>query len=194
MLKKLYSWMGKKVNSQYANHALGVLFFLEAIFFLPTDPMLIVYCLEKRKKAFSFATIATFSSVAGGITGYFIGYFLWQTIGAQIFTYKIINFILPYKTFLYLKAQYLKYANWAIFIAGFTPVPYKAATLSAGFCKLPLSSFIIFSALSRGARFYFYAITISIWGKQMKKYIDQYFNLLVTLVVIIIFAVIWLLQ
>ena len=194
MLKRLYDRMGKKVHSRYATPFLGMLFFIEAIFFLPTDPILILFCLEKRKQALWYATVATVASVIGGIAGYYIGFFLWETIGPQILHTKLVSSILSPKTFEYLCQQYKEHAGIAILIAGFSPITYKAATISAGICKLPLLQFIFFSLIARAARFYLLAIIIRTWGKQIKQYIDRYFNLLVILTVLIIVAGLWFLR
>lgn len=189
--RRLYTWMGTRAHSKHAEPLLASLFFIEAIFFLPTDPMLILYCLERRDRALRYATIATIASVLGGITGYFIGYTLWACAGNAIIHNPIINYFISPGTFTYLCGQYQKYECWAILIAGFTPVPYKAATLTAGFCKLNLIPFIICSFIARGARFYLFAFAIRQWGKQMKQYIDRYFNLLVVLLMIIVAGIVW---
>jgi len=186
--------MGAKVHSRYADHLLGFLFFLEAIFFIPVDPILIFFCLERPERALRYAAISTIFSTLGGLTGYLIGLILWEWVGPQVVHSKIVTSIVSPEMFDYLCKQYDLYAHWAILIAGFTPVPYKAATLSAGFCKISLVPFIICSIISRGARFYLLAIVIKIWGKQIRRYIDRYFNLLVLLTVILIVGTIWLIK
>jgi len=193
-VRKIYDWMGNQVHSRYADVTLGVLFYLEAIFFIPTDPMLIIYCIERRDRAYYYATIATLCSVIGGLTGYFIGYGLWQTVGQQIIHNPLVSYVMTPATFHHLCGLYKKYEALAILAAAFTPIPYKAATLTAGFCNLSLMPFIIASLIGRGARFYLYAITISIWGKQIKQYIDRYFNLLVLCAMVLIAGAIWLMQ
>ncbi|MDR3550985.1 MAG: VTT domain-containing protein [Candidatus Babeliales bacterium] len=193
-VKRVYDWMGNRVYSPYGDVILGVLFYLEAIFFIPTDPMLIMYCIERRDKAYYYATIATVCSVIGGLTGYYIGYTLWQTMGQQIIHHPMVSYIMTPQTFNHLCGLYKKYEALAILAAAFTPIPYKAATLTAGFCNLSLMPFILASIIGRGARFYLYAITISIWGKQIKQYIDRYFNLLVLFAMTVIGIVIWLMQ
>lgn len=193
-VKRVYDWMGNRVYSPYGDVILGLLFYLEAIFFIPTDPMLIMYCIERRDKAYYYATIATVCSVLGGLTGYYIGYTLWQTMGQQIIHHPMVSYIMTPQTFTHLCGLYKKYEALAILAAAFTPIPYKAATLTAGFCNLSLMPFIIASLIGRGARFYLYAITISIWGKQIKQYIDRYFNLLVLLAMMVIGIAIWLMQ
>lgn len=193
-VKRVYDWMGNRVYSPYGDVILGALFYLEAIFFIPTDPMLIIYCIERRDKAYYYATIATVCSVLGGLTGYYIGYTLWLTMGQQIIHHPMVSYIMTPATFNHLCGLYKKYESLAILAAAFTPIPYKAATLTAGFCNLSLMPFIIASIIGRGARFYLYAITISIWGKQIKQYIDRYFNLLVLFAMTVIGIAIWLMQ
>lgn len=184
--KQLYEWMGTRVYSPHANLFLGVLFYLEAIFFLPTDPMLVLYCIERQNKAYRFAAIATCASVLGGITGYFMGLFLWNHFGQTIIHNSFINYIVSPSTFTYLSEQYKHYDWLAILIAGFTPIPYKAATLTAGFCKLSFIPFVLCSIIARGARFFLIAGVITIFGPQMKKSIDRYFNIMVILTLVII--------
>lgn len=192
MLKKIYHWMGSKVYSKHATLLLGVLFFIEAICFFPTDPMLIFYCIERRKKSFWYATVATFASVLGGITGYFIGLWLWHSAGMEIVHNYFVQLIIKPKTFYYLCEQYKLYQYWALIIAGFTPVPYKAATLTAGFCQLSLFPFIVCSIIARGARFYLVAGILYIWGDQMKGYIDRYINIMAIVIVAAITVILWL--
>ena len=186
--------MGSRVYTRWALPLLGVLFFLEAILFLPTDPMLIVYCLEQPRRSWLFATVATLASVLGGLTGYWIGATLWHAMGPNIINSPMVSYVMPPKTFYYLRDLYTRYDSYAILIAGFTPVPYKAATLSAGFCRLPIVNFILFSIIGRGARFYLYAAIIHTWGAQMKQYIERYFNLVLLLALILIGAAIMLLK
>lgn len=192
MLKKLYDWMGRQVYSPYAEPVLCFLFYLEAIFFLPTDPMLIMYCIERPKHAYRYATIALIGSVLGGLTGYLIGYFLWDMAGEAILNNTLVQYVMSRDTFNRACSLYKQYEFAAILIAGFTPVPYKAATLTAGVCKLPVIPFIIASIIARGSRFFLLAGVIKRCGTQMRQYIDRYFNLLVVLVLVIIIVSIWL--
>ena len=192
MFKAVYRWMGRQAYGKYANPLLVFLFYLEAlIFIIPTDPMLILYCIERKDNAWLYAFLATVGSVLGGITGYLIGYFLWQTAGQAIVNSPFMNMILKPSDFYYLCDLFKKHEYVAIFIAGFTPVPYKAATFTAGFCKLSFIPFVLCSIFARGSRFFLYAIAITIWGEQIKKYIDRYFNLLVVLILVLISASIW---
>jgi len=189
MLRRIYDWMGKKTESPHAKLWLSFLFFIEAVFFIPVDPILILFCIQKPKKSFLYATIATISSVAGGLFGYFIGATLWNSVGI-----KLVDWAISKATFQKAVLSYKLYQNWAVFIAGFTPLPYKAITLSAGFCKLALLPFVFFSFVSRGARFFLTAGLLSIWGSQVKNFIDRYFNQLILLFVALIVIGFWFLR
>ncbi|MEX0849834.1 MAG: VTT domain-containing protein [Candidatus Dependentiae bacterium] len=193
MFKSWYKWMGSRVHSKFADIILVILFYFEAlIFIIPTDPMLIIYCIERRDRAYWYAFLATVGSVLGGMTGYAIGYYIWQYYGQSIIHNPFVNVILKPSDFYYLCDLYKEHEYLAIFIAGFTPVPYKAATFTAGFCQLAFMPFVLCSFIARGARFLIYAVVISIWGEQIKKYIDRYFGLLVLLIIVLISGSIWL--
>lgn len=182
-IRRLYDWMGTFVYSPYGVWILGVLFFIESIFFMPTDPLLILFCVEHRKKSFWYATVATIGSVAGGVAAYYIGLSVWATVGQPL-----VSLVTTQAKFDHLCTQYRLYQNWAVLIAGFTPIPYKLVTLTAGFCKLPLLPFIVCSIIARGARFYLVAAVVYVWGKQIKDYIDRYFNTLLLVFVLLVAA------
>lgn len=190
VLRQTYDWMCRQVHTVYATPMLALLFFIEAtIFFIPVDPLLIVYCLEHRNHAWYYATIATISSVLGGICGYAIGFTLWQTFGTFFLKYIISPHIFHAAV---LKFKY--YEASAVFIAGISPIPYKAVTLGAGFCHLPIIPFILWSIIARGLRFYLLAFIIARWGDEVQEYIDRYFNILIMLFLLLIFLGIWLLK
>jgi membrane protein YqaA with SNARE-associated domain len=190
-IRKLYDWMGTCVHSPYADFWLGFLFYVEAIFFLPTDPLLIIFCLEKREKSFVYATIATIASVIGGLTGYAIGYFLWNTIGQQIIHNHLLNYVLTPEKFCAL-SQLLKQNEWkTLLLAGIPPIPYKAVTLTAGFCQLSLLPFIVCSSIARGARFFIMAGIIHLYGDRIKHSIDKYFNIITAIIIIIVTTLVW---
>lgn len=190
-IRRIYDWMGSYVHSPRADYMLGFLFYLEAIFFLPTDHMLILYCIKRRERAFIYATIATAASVIGGITAYFIGAALWDFAGEQIIHNHWVNYVISPETFDRLSKMYAENEAWAILAAGFTPIPYKAATLSAGFFKLALTPFIFCSIIARGARFFLYASIIFMFGTHIEKSIDRYFNAIMVVTVLIIIGTIW---
>lgn len=175
VVRRVYDWFGSLVISPYALWWLIALFFIEAsFFFIPVDPLLILFCIEDTDRSLRYAAWATGASVFGGLFGYMIGALLWDNVGASL-----VHLLISEQTFNHVLNQYTVYQAWAVFIAGFTPVPYKAVTISAGFCKLPLVPFICYSLLARGLRFFILAGMIKIWGVRIKKIIDDYFNYLV---------------
>lgn len=189
-VKNWYTWMGKQVHGVYATPVLIFMFFIEAtIFLVPVDPLLILYCIEHRQRSMYYAMVATLASVIGGIFGYLIGFALWQTLGQFL-----ITFLISAANFTKVVNWFTQYESLAVLIAGFTPVPYKAVTIGAGFCKLPLLPFIFYSCIARGARFFLLAAIIRIWGDQIKQYIDRYFNLFVLLFVVLVIGSVWLLK
>lgn len=188
VLKRTYHWMGMHVHSPYATPVLALFFFIESsIFFVPVDPLLILYCVEHRNRVWYYATIATIASVIGGLFGYVIGFLLWQTIGQFI-----VHYIISPTIFNKVVQSFTRYESIAVLFAAISPIPYKAVTIGAGFCKLPLIPFIIFSIIGRGFRFYALAGIIYIWGEQIKEFIDRYFNILVLLFLILVFGGMWL--
>lgn len=189
-IRKIYDWMGTKVGSPYADLWLVTLFFIESSFFIiPVDPLLILYCIANSKRSLYYATIATAASVAGGAFGYAIGAFMWQSIGTFL-----VHWVISEQTFHDVVAKYKIYQNLAVLIGGFTPVPYKAVTISAGFCGLDFIPFIIYSCIGRGARFFLVAGSIRIWGPQIKYFIDRYFDQLVVIFMLIVFLSIYALK
>ncbi len=191
MLKRTYRWMESRVYSRYAEVLLAVLFYCEAIFFIPTDPMLIFYCMERRDRSFRYATIATLASVFGGVTGYMIGYKLWLSAGDAIIHHSFFSNLVSPERFIYLCEQYKQHQYLAILLAGFTPIPYKAATLTAGFCRLSLFPFIVCSLIARGGRFYIYAYVIQRWGGSIKDKIERYSTLSLLITITVIIVTIW---
>jgi membrane protein YqaA with SNARE-associated domain len=176
VLRRCYTWLGTQVHEPYAIALLAILFFLEAIIFIPVDPLLVIYCVEYPTRSFYFAFVATIASVAGALVGYAIGAFCWDLIGIKVATL----FFSP--TQLESTIQLCKnYQGYAILCSAIVPVPFKLLTLSCGFFRFPLHQFIIFSIIARGIRFFLVAAILRIYGARVKEYIDRYFNHLVLL-------------
>ena len=181
--RKLYEWTLEKSKDSRAPWFLAIISFSESSFFpIPPDIILIPMIIAKRAKAWLFAFICTISSVLGGVAGYFIGYFFYLTIGEFIIElYSLKNEFYSFK---------LKYEGgiwlWFVFFAGFTFFPFKIITIASGALKINLISFITIALISRGLRFYFVAILLKLFGKNIKEYIDKYFNLLTFLFFILL--------
>ncbi len=180
-MKKLYEWMLSWGGSKYGWVALLLFAFAESSFFpIPPDILLIALCLGAPKRSFFFATICTVGSILGAIAGYSLGYYLWQTSAGEYTALAQWFFahIFSVESFARVEELYNSYNFWIVFTAGFTPVPYKVITISAGLFNIDFVMFLIASVVSRGARFFLVSGLIWRYGAPIKGFIDRYFNLL----------------
>jgi membrane protein YqaA with SNARE-associated domain len=175
-LKRLYYWIIKWAQTSYAVGALFALAVAESFFFpIPPDVLLIAMAIARPKKSFFYAGLCTLGSVLGGILGYFIGWQFMVTIGE-----KIIQFYNLGDKYLEVQHLYQIYDIWAVGIGGFTPLPYKLFTISAGVFKINIFSFILASFVARGLRFFLVGGIFHIWGQKAQIIIERYFNWLAT--------------
>lgn len=174
MLRRLYDWVIRLAEHKHAQTALFGVSFAESSFFpLPPDLMLIPMVLAERLKAWRFALITTIASVLGGLFGYFIGAVLFETVGKPIIElyglgHKMDVFFENYKT----------WGAVIVFVAGFTPIPYKVFTIASGVAGLSLPVFIVASLISRGARFFLVAGLLYLFGEQIHAFIEKYLGIL----------------
>tara|TARA_B100001250_G_scaffold77925_1_gene63953 strand:+ start:853 stop:1458 length:606 start_codon:yes stop_codon:yes gene_type:complete len=178
-LRKLYDWILNWSKSPYGLVALFILAFSESIFFpIPPDILLIALAIGYQSKAYRFALICTLGSLLGAIFGYYIGNYLWYgSYGIAEFFYNNISSFTE-ESFNNIKEYYNDFGFLIIITAGFTPIPYKLITISAGAFKIPFSLFILASTLSRSARFFLISFLIKKYGEAIKNYIEKYFNIL----------------
>lgn len=182
---KLFSSLYEKVMTwskhPHAERYLAGLSFSESSFFpIPPDIMLAPMALAKTDKAFRFALITTVASVLGGIFGYAIG--LW-----------FIDLIQPLvgsggrweEKFVLTQEWFSEWGFWAIFIAGFSPIPYKVFTISAGAIGMLFIPFVLASLIGRGARFFLVASLMKWGGQEMELKLRKYVDIIGWLVVII---------
>lgn len=162
---RVISWS----RHRHAERYLGALSFAESSFFpIPPDVMLAPMCLADRDKAWRFATVTTVTSLLGGIAGYAIGFFLFELV--EPWLHKMGY----WDAYLHGKAWFDKWGVWAVFVAGFSPIPYKIFTISAGAAVLNFPGFIIASLVGRGARFFLVAGLIKAGGERMEQLLPQY--------------------
>ncbi len=182
LTRRLYDWVLHWAETPYGVPALFILAVAESSFFpIPPDVLLIALAMGLPKRALYFALVCAIGSVIGGVLGYGIGLFLFDSIGKPIIeAYGLMD------KFELIQGYYQQYAAWAVGIAGFTPIPYKVFTITAGLCQINFLVFIIASAISRSARFFIVAGLIYLFGKPIKRFIDKYFNLLSILFVILL--------
>ena len=190
-LRKLYDWVLKWSNSKYGPLMLGLMAFAEASFFpIPPDVLLIPLALGLRTKAFRLAFICSLGSILGAIFGYVIGSYLWWE-GVNQFSWlaRLFFDVIPGFTpeiFYSIQTKYEIWNFWVVFTAGFTPIPFKVITISAGAFDINFILFVIASTLSRSARFFLLSALIWKFGESMRDFIDKYFNLLAIIFMILL--------
>ncbi len=178
--RRLYDWVLHWAQTSYGSWALFVLSFAESSFFpIPPDVLLAPLTLGARRKWWRFALICSLASVAGGILGYVIGYWLWFSggdySGLAIFCFEHIPGFGEHE-FLQAQQWYKDWSAWVVFAAGFTPLPYKVITITAGACNINFGIFLIASVIGRSARFFLVAGLFGKYGPTIKPFVDKYFN------------------
>ncbi len=175
---------------RHAEWYLGGMSFAESSFFpIPVDVMLAPMCLANRERWLRFASIATAFSVLGGIAGYAIGYVLFDAIEPWL---RESHYWGAYLTS---RQWFDDYGVWVVFVAGFSPIPYKVFTIAAGVAVLSLPAFIIASLIGRAARFFLVAGLVRAGGQRfedtLKKYVER---IGWATVVIVAVAIAWLMM
>lgn len=141
----------------------------ESSFFpVPVDVLLAPMVLAQRDKAWWYASLATIGSVVGAVIGYYIGLFLFDQVAQPI-----INFYHFQDKFVYVQELFNEYGVWIIFIAGFSPIPYKIFTITAGVVGMPLLPFILTSLVARGARFFLVAGLVYAGGEKIDAVLEK---------------------
>lgn len=181
-MKRTYDWVLKWANTPYGPIALFILAFSESVFFpIPPDILLIALALGSIGKSFRFALNCTIGSVSGAFVGYALGHFAWISANGEFtgFASYFFNNIPGFTISLFnsIKVLFNEWDFWVIFTAGFTPIPYKVFTVSAGVFDMNLVMFFIASVVSRGARFFLVAFLIWRFGPRIKQFLEKYFNL-----------------
>ena len=173
-LNKLYNWTLTKAKHKNAKWYLCLISFAESSFFpIPPDLLLIPMALANKIKTFFYAFICTFSSVIGGVAGYTIGYFFYNSLGIYI-----VEFYHLENSFSIFENYYKEYGILIVLGAGITPFPYKFITIASGVFGLNIFLFIIVSIIGRGSRFYLIALLLYFFGERIRLIIDKYFNIL----------------
>ena len=183
ILRRIYEWVISWADRPSGPRALAGISFAEASFFpIPPDVLLIPMAIGNRNRSLFLGFLCTISSVLGAIAGYAIGLWIWwdpsgnYSAFAQLFFNHIPGF--TYESFSNVKSLYEKYNFIIIFTAGFTPIPFKLFTISAGAFDIQFFLFIVAGSISRGARFMILTILIKKYGEPIRYFIEKYFDLL----------------
>lgn len=186
--RHLYNWVIHFSDTRHGMTALFVLSFAESSFFpVPPDVLLAPLTLGAPKKWFRFAMACSVASVLGGILGYYIGVFLWQQISEWVFA-NLGSIGFTADNFTKFQDGYEQYDFWIVFTCGFTPLPYKVCTITAGVAEIYFAGFLIASTLSRSARFFLVAGLFGWKGEKIRPFVERYFNWLSLAFVIMLIA------
>ncbi|WP_448873378.1 YqaA family protein [Desulfobulbus propionicus] len=175
---------------QWARHPkapwyLGGLSFMESSFFpIPPDVMLAPMCLGSPKRVWWFVSLTTMASVLGGMFGYAIGFYAFSAIE------PLLRSSHSWQTYQTAVEWFGRWGFWTVFIAGFSPIPYKVFTIAAGAMSMTFAPFVLASFIGRGARFLLVGGLMALGGPRMeavlRKYVDRIGWATVALVVVVV--------
>ena len=177
MLRRIYDWCLDAADKPYALWILAAVAFAESSFFpVPPDIMLAPMSLARPKRAWLFAAVCTVASVLGGILGYAIGALLYDSVGHWLIAlYGLGDKVEAFRE---------SYSHWGaliILVKGLTPIPYKLVTITSGFAGYNIWLFVLFSVITRGARFFVAAILLNRYGEWIKIRIERHLGLSVAI-------------
>ena len=184
LFSRMYESTLRWARHRHAAWYLGGLSFAESSFFpIPPDVMLAPMALANRDCAWRYALITTITSVLGGVFGYLIGMFAFELIEPWLHEFGY------WDRFQLAVEWFEKWGFWVVFLAGFSPIPYKVFTVSAGTVGMTFLPFLLASLIGRGARFFLVAGLIRWGGERMdqllRSYVDRIGWVLVVLVIVL---------
>ena len=163
---------------------LRILSFTESIFFpIPTDTLLAPMVLSGKHNWIRITTIASFWSVLGGIVGYYLGYYLFDSIEPYLYQFN------KYDQYILAKSMFETYGIIFLFISAFTPIPYKVFTISAGVLSYNIFLFILISIIGRSARFFLVSFICKKYGKHIIRIVNKY--LLIIAIFVFLLLILW---
>lgn len=180
--KKIYNISEKISNHKKSNIFLCLFSFIESFISpIPPDIFMISIMKNRPNKCFFIAFITSISSVLGGIVGYAIGYFLFQTLGSFIIELYGLS-----HSFEKIKDTFQNYGFWIIILKGLTPIPFKLITISSGIMNFDIFQFITASIISRFSRFYLISTLFFIFREKVIRFVDKYTNIFIYIMILIV--------
>ncbi|MFP4476647.1 MAG: YqaA family protein [Desulfatibacillaceae bacterium] len=172
VIRRLYDWTVHWAQTPYGVWALFVLAFAESSFFpIPPDVLLIALAVAIPKNSLKYAMYCSVGSILGGAFGYLLGWQFMGTIGDSIVAFY------GYETqFGEFRDLFAQYDVWVVGIAGFSPIPYKIITITAGVVEANFAIFLLVSAISRSARFFLVGGLIYRFGPTIQPFIEKYLD------------------
>ena len=182
MLQRLYQWTMSLADHPRALWVLAVVAFVESsVFPIPPDVLMIPMILARPSRAWLIALVATVSSVLGGMLGYAIGYFFFETLGQPI-----LSALGKADAMAAFNDRFNGVGFWAVLIAGVTPFPYKVITIMSGWTAMPLTTFVVTSMIARALRFFVVAGLLRAFGEPVRHVIEKRLGLMFTLFVVLL--------
>ena len=178
MLRRFYDWVIALSGHRHALPWLGVVSFIESSFFpVPPDALLVPMVLARPDRSWRIAFVCTVASVAGGLLGYAIGYYAYESFGRLIVSAQ------DYDVY---RDGYAEWGLWVILVKGLTPIPYKLVTIASGLAKFDLTVFVLASIVTRGTRFFLEAALLQRYGATIRPFIEKYLTLVTTGFVVLV--------
>ena len=174
MFQTLYKKCLNLAAHKSSNFYLGLVSFIESSFFpIPPDAMIIPMVIAKKKEFIKIFLIASIFSVLGGILGYLIGYLFSDF---AMYVIEFYNYEEKVKNLKLSMSEGSGFIAWLsiLFLAGFTPLPYKAFTIASGLIAFNLPVFIIVSLISRSLRFFIVAFLSYKFGELFTEYMNKH--------------------
>ena len=173
ILKKLYDRCVELARHKFSKPLLGFVSFIESFFFpVPPDLMIIPMVVAKREDYLKIFLIATFGSVLGGFFGYMIGVFFLDASMVIIEFYGYEEKVFEIQDKMSTKSGFLAWFG-IMFLAGFTPLPFKVFTITSGVINYNLSVFFLICLFTRGLRFFLVAYLTSLFGQKFGNFIEK---------------------
>lgn len=182
MLRRLYDRTIALAEHRHALWALAAVSFVESsVFPIPPDVLMIPMILARPRRAWLIAGVALVASVLGGLLGYAIGAFFFDSIGQPI-----LQAMGKADAMSQFNQKFNDFGFWAVLAAGVTPFPYKVITIMSGWTGMPLGTFVATSILARAIRFFILAGLLRIFGAPIKDFIERRLGLVFTLLVLLL--------
>ena len=189
MLKNLFNKCVKLASSKLANYALGFVSFIESFFFpVPPDLMIIPMVVAKKENYFKIFLIATIFSVLGGLVGYMLGVFFLDISMVIIEFYGYEGKVFEIQNKISSKGGFLFWIG-VMFLAGFTPLPFKLFTIASGIVGFNIVAFFFICLFTRGLRFFIVSYLTYLFGNKFRNFIDKKGALLFTVIGIFIVVI-----
>ena len=184
MLRGLYDWTMRLAEGPRAMWALAVVAFVESsVFPIPPDVLMIPMVLARPSRAWLIAAVATAASVAGGLAGYAIGMFAYESVGQPV-----LEALGKGDAMAAFNERFNGVGFWAVLTAGVTPFPYKVITIMSGWTAMPLATFLVTSILARALRFFVVAGLLRAFGPPIREFVERRLALAFTAFVVVLFA------